>query len=448
MNLTTTEALESNFNQLSELLVNHLQSEEHLSIELSGEQSQFLRFNTAKVRQAGTVCDGTIQLTLINQQKTAYTAFPFTGDLAVDTAIALDKLNELKKEVAQLPEDPYIVLPENKGSSRDVYTGDLLPPSEAIDEILKDVQGLDFTGFYASGTVIRANANSAGQKHWFATESFFLDYSLIAPSEKAVKAILAGREWQASRYQEQIQQGIEQLKILNDTPVHEVKPGRYRTYLAPDATAAILGMFSWGGVSESSMRQGESALAKLREGKTLSPLFNLRENFTSGSVPRFNELGEIAPDEIPIIVEGKLVNTLVSSRTAIEYGLQANGASGSEGLRSPEISTGTLQNSEILKQLDTGLYLSNLHYLNWSDRPGGRMTGMTRYACFWVENGQIVAPIKDLRFDDSLYAFLGENLIALTDFQDMIPNTDTYFRRSLGGSLMPGLLLEDFTFTL
>lgn len=447
MNLATVESLESSFNQLSELLLAHLHAEEHLSIELSGEQSHFLRFNTAKVRQAGTVFDSTLQLTLINQQRTAYTAFPFTGDLAVDTATAIEQLNELKKEVAQLPEDPYIVLPQDKGSSRDVYTGDLLPLESAVDEILKEVQGYDFTGFYASGSVIRANCNSAGQKHWFATESFFLDYSLIAPSQKAVKATLAGKQWQASRYQEQIQQGIKQLQIM-DTPVHAVKPGRYRTYFAPAAFSEILSMFSWGAVSESSMRQGESALAKLREGKTLSPLFNLRENFKIGSVPRFNELGEIAPDEIPLIIKGKLVNTLVSSRTAIEYGLEANGASGGEGLRSPEVTPGTLQSSEILKQLDTGLYLSNLHYLNWSDRPGGRMTGMTRYACFWVENGQIVAPIKDLRFDDSLYAFLGENLITLTDFQDFIPNTDTYERRSLGGLLMPGLLVDDFTFTL
>jgi predicted Zn-dependent protease len=442
-----SQDLEANFNQLAEGLSDRLQSGEHLSLELSGEASHFLRFNTAKVRQAGTVADRTLKLTLIAQQRTAYSTFPFTGDLAVDTATARQQLKELRTEIPQLPEDPYIVLPENKGSSRDVYTGDLLPLDSAVDEILKEVQGIDFTGIYASGTLIRANANSAGQKHWFATESFFLDYSLIAPSQKAVKATLAGKQWQAARYREQIQQGIEQLKIL-DTAVHEVKPGRYRTYLAPAATAEILSMFSWGGVSEASMRQGESALAKLREGKTLSPLFNLRENFTIGSVPRFNELGEIAPDEIPLIVEGQLVNTLINSRTALEYGLKANGASKWEGLRSPEVTPGTLQSTEILQQLDTGLYLSNLHYLNWSDRPGGRMTGMTRYACFWVEKGQIVAPIKDLRFDDSLYAFLGENLIALTDFQDFDPNIDTYDRRSLGGLLMPGLLVEDFTFTL
>ena len=73
---------------------------------------------------------------------------------------------------------------------------------------------------------------------------------------------------------------------------------------------------------------------------------------------------------------------------------------------------------------------------------------MTRYACFWVEQGEIIAPIKDLRFDDSLYEFLGAKLENLTDTQEFIPCVDAYGARSLGGSLMPGLLVNDFTFTL
>jgi predicted Zn-dependent protease len=117
-------------------------------------------------------------------------------------------------------------------------------------------------------------------------------------------------------------------------------------------------------------------------------------------------------------------------------------------LRAPEVGTGSLKSPEILQALGTGLYLSNLHYLNWSDRIGGRITGMTRYACFWVENGEIVAPIKDLRFDESIYAFLADNLEALTDFQEFIPETSTYGSRQLGGCLMPGMLVRDFTFTL
>ena len=73
---------------------------------------------------------------------------------------------------------------------------------------------------------------------------------------------------------------------------------------------------------------------------------------------------------------------------------------------------------------------------------------MTRYACFWVENGEFIAPIKNLRFDDSIYDFLGENLEAFTDFREFIPNIGTYETRSLGGILVLGMLVKDFTFTL
>lgn len=447
MNFSTLEELESTFFQLSERLINALDDGEHLSLELSGEQSHFIRYNAARVRQTGIIGDATLTLNLIFNHRTAFAAIPFTGDLAVDTALGIESLNLLHKEVSQLPEDPYIVLPENKGCSREVYGGELLPPAIAANEIFPIVQGLDFTGIYASGTILRANSNSAGQQHWFATDSFILDYSLIAPSEKAVKATLAGRHWQPDHFHDQIQQSKAQLLIL-DAPVHEVQPGRYRTYLAPAATAELITMLSWGAVSEASLRQGGSALAKLREGKTLSPLFSLRENFGGGTVPRFNELGEIAPLEVPLIQAGQLVNTLVSSRTAKEYEIVGNAATNGEGLRSPEVSPGSLKTEDILSQLDTGLYLSNLHYLNWSDRPGGRITGMTRYACFWVENGQIVAPIKDLRWDESLYSFWGDNLLDLTDSQEFIPETGTYDQRSLGGAFVPGMLVDNFTFTL
>jgi predicted Zn-dependent protease len=437
---------EQSFEQLCTLLLDSLNADEHLSIDLAGEQSHFMRLNRAKVRQSGTVTDGEVSLRLTHRQRTATISLPFTSQPS-DGAAALDALNDLRQELPQLPEDPYIVLPQNYGSSHEVYPGQLLSPEDAPNAILPMVQGVDFTGIYASGEIVRANANSAGQRHWFATETFFLDYSMIAPSEKAVKATLAGQAWDTAKFQAQIEESKTQLQAL-DRPVKTIAPGRYRTYLAPAAIAEIMGMFSWGGVSESSIRQGGSALAKMREGKNLSPLFTLKENFSRGTVPRFNSQGEIAPEEVSLIVAGELVNTLVNARTAKEYGVPSNAANGSESLCAPELSSGTLRTEEILSQLDTGLYLSNLHYLNWSDRVGGRITGMTRYACFWVEQGEIVAPIQDLRFDDSLYAFFGENLEVVTASQSFVADVDTYESRSLGGALVPGALIRDFTFTL
>ena len=434
------------FEQLCGALLDSLKADEQLSLDLAGEQSHFMRLNHAKVRQSGTVTDAEVTLRLSHQQRTATLSLPFTG-LDEDIAVALAGLQELRQELPQLPEDPYLVLPQNYGSSREMYSGQLLSPAAAPDAILPLVQGVDFTGIYASGEIVRANANSAGQRHWFSTETFFLDYSMIAPSEKAVKATLAGTTWDADQFQSQIEDSKAQLQMLN-RPIKSIPPGRYRTYLAPAAVAEIIGMFSWGGISESSLRQGGSALAKLREGKNLSEQFSLKENFKRGTVPRFNSQGEVAPEEVPLLVAGKMIDTLINARTAKEYGVKSNGANGRESLRAPEVAAGSLQTSEILGQLETGLYLSNLHYLNWSDRVGGRITGMTRYACFWVEKGEIVAPIQDLRFDDSLYSFLGENLEAATASQSFIADVDTYESRSLGGVLVPGLLIRDFTFTL
>jgi predicted Zn-dependent protease len=439
---------EAAFDQVIAAVRSHLAKDEYFTIEMWGEESQFTRFNQARVRQTGTVIDGQLQLSLMTQQRTGFYKLPFTGDASTDVQQALAALAELREAVLQLPIDPYLVLPAGNATSREIHLGQLLTADQVIDAILPEVKNLDFTGIYAGGLLLQAYADSAGQHHWFTTESFSLDYSIFTPDGQAVKGTFAGSHWDQNAYLIKLADARVQLDRLTQPP-KSIPKGQYRTYLAPAAVADLTAHLSWNGVSEASMQQGESSLLLLqREERQFSSAVTLKENFQRGLVPRFNEIGEIAPIELPIIVAGKLVNTLVSSRTAKEYGKTANGASSDECLRSPEIAPGSLPPEAILKRLDRGLYLSNLHYLNWSDRPTARMTGMTRYACFWVENGEIVAPIENLRFDESLYCCLGENLIALTDFQEFIPDVDTYDRRSLGGIWTPGMLVEDFTYTL
>jgi predicted Zn-dependent protease len=446
---------ENTFNQIADLVIGCLQHQEQVSISLNCERSQFTRFNNGKVRQSGLVHDGSITISLVNdrydQKREAYTSFPFTGNLAIDQEVALENLTYLRSEVKQLPPNPYVVLPEVGESSREVYDGELLDSDRSLEAIFESLGNLDFTGLYASGKIIRGLVNSVGntvgQKHWFATDTFAMDYSIFTLQDRAVKGIYAGQNWNQPAYNLQIEQSRAAISAL-DLPIKTIPRGEYRVYFAPSATADLIGMLL-SAVGEASLQQGSSALLKLRTGeKSLSTLFNLKENFSKGTVPRFNELGVIAPEELAVIASGKLVNPLVSAKTAKEYNQIANGASNGEYMRSPEIGVGTLKQSEILSRLGTGLYLSNLHYLNWSDRSNGRITGMTRYACFWVEDGEIIAPIENLRFDDSIYDFLNQNLEAFTDFQEFIPNTDTYGSRSLGGILASGMLVKNFTFTL
>ncbi|MCW5314681.1 TldD/PmbA family protein [Nostoc sp. KVJ3] len=448
MKIEELSALELSFNRLIETLLIKKAENEQFTVRLSSERSQFTRFNHAKVRQTGCVADGWIELTLMAGQRSSVRQFPFTGNWEIDWQLAYPALQELRDELILLPIDSYLVLPSGTNTSREGHSGNLLAEKAVVPSVLEQVAELDFTGIYAGGIVIKAYGDSNGQKHWFANDSFTLDYSLFSNSGQAVKGTFAGNDWDKSAYIAKISEAKKQLELLA-RPVKELPRGQYKTYFAPAAVADLLLMLSWGAISEADIQQGNSALAALsRQEKQLSTAFSLKENFQRGLVPRFNELGEMAAPELPVIEKGRLVNTLVNSRTAKEYQKIANGANGSETLRAPEVSPGNLVFEQILPKLDTGLYLSNLHYLNWSDRHTGRITGMTRYACFWVENGEIIAPIENLRFDESLYRFWGENLVDLTDFQEFIPEVGTYESRQLGGSLVPGMLVEDFTYTL
>jgi predicted Zn-dependent protease len=73
---------------------------------------------------------------------------------------------------------------------------------------------------------------------------------------------------------------------------------------------------------------------------------------------------------------------------------------------------------------------------------------MTRFASFWVENGEIVAPLNVMRFDETLYHILGSNLIALTAEREFIIEADTYEVRSTRSARLPGALVDGFTLTL
>ena len=117
-------------------------------------------------------------------------------------------------------------------------------------------------------------------------------------------------------------------------------------------------------------------------------------------------------------------------------------------MRSPKMRSGSLNHNDVVGQLGKGLYLSNIHYLNWSDNAGGRITGLTRYACFWVENGEIVAPIETMRFDDSFYHFFGDQLVEVEDKASINPEVETYGGRSLGATTCPGILVDSFKLTL
>jgi predicted Zn-dependent protease len=237
---------------------------------LVAEASQFTRFNHAQVRQTGTVERGTLTLTWMAAERVASESIPFTADPVADGAALMAAMQTLRAELPLLPADPYLVLPAGTATSREIYAGSLLPVDDVIAALMEPLQGLDAVGLYAGGTSVQAYADSAGQRHWFETQTFTQDYSLFTAEGQAVKGTYAGRHWQPDAYEKTLTTAKALLAQLA-MPRKTLDRGHYRTYFAPAAVADLTSMLSWGGLGEGAMRRGGSALGLLKQGeKTLS----------------------------------------------------------------------------------------------------------------------------------------------------------------------------------
>lgn len=440
--------LESGFDGVAGALLGGLKAGEALSLEFAGEASTFMRFSGRRVRQVGQVEAALVDFRLYSGERTLRKSFSLRGSPLGDAAASALALEEARREIGLLPPDPYQVLPSAAETSREAFPGDLPAQEELPREVLEPARGLDFVGIHSQGTVARGAASSAGARHFFAAENFFTDWSAWLPGGKAVKSSYAGREWDGAEHHRRIEAARPLLAGLG-LPEKRLEPGSYRAYIAPDALDELMVFFSWRGLSERELREGESSFLALREGRrSLSPKFTLVQNFSLGVEPRFNGLGESAPERLVLIEGGRLASGLVSARTALRYGIASNAAPEDESLRSPAVSPGGLPEAEALAALGTGLYVSNFHYANWSDFAAARVTGMTRFACFWVEGGRIAAPIKDMRFDESLYELLGSNLLDLTRERSLVPSSGSYRLRDIGGRLLPGILVSGLSLTL
>jgi predicted Zn-dependent protease len=446
------DGIEKRFGRACEVLLGELAAGESLSIEFSGEASTFMRFNRA-VRQIGEVDRSTVSFKYYRDGRTLSSGYEATGDGEFDAAAASAALSSARREAALLPEDPYQTLPAAAGSSREEFPGRLPDPGRLGEAILAPAKtfadaGADFVGIHSQGPVCRGAANDKGARHWFATETFAVDWSAYLPGGKALKSCFAGRVWDQGEYERALASKKPRLEALAK-PERSIAPGEYRVWIASDALNEFVPFFSWNGLSERKIREGESAFIALKEGRRLmSPKFSLSQDFSLGMEPRFNEQGELAPERLELISRGELANSLVSARSARQYQVASNAAPEWEGLRSASIAAGELDEDAAGEAVGTGLLISNLHYLNWSDFDSARVTGMTRFACFWVEGGRIAAPIEDMRFDESLYRLFGDKLLGLGRSRSLVSETSTYDQRALGGSLLPGILVDGFTLTL
>jgi predicted Zn-dependent protease len=438
--------MQTYFYELIDTLTRSLTGEEVLLASLDAEQSDFVRLNRNRVRQAGGVLRRSLSLDLIEGARHAAAHTELSGELEADLARLKGLLLELRSQRAHLPEDPHLDYATEVRSTEHHHRNTLPDPAEALGQITGSAEGLDLVGIWASGVMYSGFANSLGQRNWHSSATFNLDWSCYHAQDKAVKSGYAGFDWEPETLTAKMREAREGLEVMARPPV-TLEPGRYRAYLAPTALREILGMMAWGGFGLKSHRTGQTPLLKMiSEGRRLSPAVSLVEDHARGLAPGFAASGYIKPERVALIEQGEYRDCLVDPRSAREYGASVNAETESPGAL--DMAAGELRRDDVLAGLGTGLYLNHLWYLNFSDRNDCRITGMTRFACLWVEDGEIRAPVNVMRFDDSVLELLGERLLGLTSERELIFDPSTYGRRSDHSVLLPGALVEGLTLTL
>ena len=437
----------NNFKALVDWLKQAITDKEQFHLGFAGESSEFVRFNHAQVRQAGQVQQASLNLKLIHDGRHADLTITLAGEPALDRQRLANGLQQLRETLPLLPQDPYLLLNHNAWQSHNEQLRPLPELAQVLHDISQAAEGVDLVGFYAAGPISRGFASSDGAFGWHQANSFNFDFSLFHANGEAVKATYAGHTWDSAEFAARFLQAREQLAFLG-RPLHSLAPGQYRAYLAPAALEEILSIITWGGFSAQAIASKGSSLQKLYAGEqSLSPLVKVDEQISGSLSQAFSTEGYPRGD-VTLINAGKAQGQLINSRSAAEYGLSTNGASSDESPSALQMAAGSLPQADILKQLGTGLYISNLWYLNYSDLPAARLTGMTRFATFWVEDGEIKAPVSTMRFDDSVYSLLGSQLEALTAERELLLSASTYSQRNTSSNLLPGALVKRLTLTL
>ncbi|MCH9674790.1 MAG: TldD/PmbA family protein [Gammaproteobacteria bacterium] len=422
-------------------------SSEFFVCDFAGESSEFVRLNGGRVVQSGEVVQRYLSIDWIVGRRHAKSTLPLQGNLGVDGPALAEAVHRLRALCAEVEEDPWLTYALDGRSSVSVDTPNDVGTARAMLDVLERC-GQPVVGIWAAGQIFRGFGNATGQLNWHETHSFNFDWSLHRGPQQAVKSGYAGMNWDAEQLRARLEKTAEQAASMNKAPLTLAR-GHYAVYLAPAAVDEIVSLLGWGGFSARAHQTKSSPLVGMSDaGRTLSELVTLTEDIEAGVAPNFDTSGYQRPSRTVLVRDGEYVESLVSPRSAQEFGIETNGAGADESPLSLAMAPGALDADRALEALGTGLFVSHLWYLNYSDRAMARATGMTRFATFWVENGTISRVVEPMRFDETIYNLLGDELVALTDTQELILDPSTYGGRSVRSARVPGALVGRMALTL
>lgn len=359
---------------------------------------------------------------------------------------SLEKVAQNAAELARIsPEDPNLLPllgPQQYEEVEAFYDEEITPMDRAegvkrVIEMCKK-RGLTAAGIFSNSREFLAIVNSKGLFAFHRSTSVTFSLSVMAEEDGAGWCERSSRTIRDIDPEEIGEIAIRKAEMSRSP--REIPPGRYTVILEPAAASSLVSFLSFS-FNAMAVDEGRSPL----KGKIGRKVFGENINLASDVYHPLHKGTPFDPEGVPtrrvqLIKDGVAANLVYDRLTAQKHGVEPTGHG--LGLRNTQgaypralvMDGGESSVEEMIKSTDRGILVTRFHYENMVDPMSLIVTGMTRDGTFWIEDGEIKFPIKNFRFNVSLFDVLS-NVEAMSE--------PVYSR----GLVVPAMKVGEFNFS-
>ena len=406
-------------------------------------ESGLTRFANSQVHQNVANENTGVSITMYDGRKVSSMSTNVYDDKSIDDAIAFveENIRYAPEEEIQLPEilEPLDI----SGETFDSKLSETYTIPKRVELIKQGVDTLEpgFTaaGYISFGSGITSMGNNRGVRRYRRGDS--VSYEIVVTHESGASGYAGFRSDKSKDLDFAREFAIAYDKSKTSIGAVSIEPGEYTVILENDPVADLIGYIN-GGFSAKQIQKGESFLTGKVGQKVFGDNLTLTDEPDDENTVNYLYDGEgYARTRLTMVENGVVKQVAYDIKSAMHDGVKTTGhASGNAAAGGFPgnifMAPGNETMESLIKSTKKGIYVTRFHYTNWVDRKQTVFTGLTRDGTYYIEDGEIRYPIKNLRFTQSITAALN-NISGITSD-----------RMRINGSMqIPAVRIEHFHFT-
>lgn len=418
-----------------------------------GEAEQLTRFANSHIHQNVAKEDIDLRVRVVVGKKIGIASTNDLGDVAlqraVESAMTAASFQQDNLDFISLPEPQTVQQVEGFIAETAACTPE--KRAQAVRSIClpSREQGLNASGAFATRSFEYAVGNSLGLLVYYPTT--LADLRTVIMSDSG-----SGYAGDSSLDVDEIDAeslGREAMdKALRSSNPADMPPGEYTVILEEYAVSLLIAYLAYMGFGAQALQEGRSFMVgKLGERVTGEKISIWDDGLDPRNLPMPFDFEGVPKQRVDFITKGVASGVVYDTYTA---GRQEGKESTGHALPAPSsigpfpwniaMESGNATKEEMLASTKRGLWVSRLHYVRPVHPQKAIITGMTRDGTFLIEDGEIVGPVKNMRFTQSI-------LEALSDVemlgQDTKLGREGFMENFIGGVRVPAVKIGRFTFT-